>query len=105
MPVATTSNSVAATSANATASISISAATGKRIDLRQVIWSYSVAPPSGNLIISAGSSAIFNVDIGASGPQSMVFYGMQGNTGSAMTLTLASGTDGIGKLNAYWIQK
>ena len=105
MPVATTDNSVVATSGQATASITVTGAAGKRVDLRQIIWSYVGDPTSGGLIVSAGTEKVLDFSIASGGVGSVTLEGLMGNTGSAVTITLGSGTSVIGKLNAYWRQK
>ena len=105
MPVVTTSNSVVATSGQATASITVAGVAGKRVDLRQIIWSYAGDPTSGNVIVSAGTSAVLSFEIASGGVGSLSLDGLMGNTGSSVTITLGSGTSVIGTLNAYWRQK
>jgi len=104
MPVASTSNSVVATSGQATASITVAGVAGKRVDLRQIIWSYAGDPTSGNVIVSAGTSAVLSFEIASGGVGSLSLEGLMGDTGDAVTITLGSGTSVIGTLNAYWRQ-
>ena len=105
MPVATTSNCVVATSAQATASITVAAEAGKRVDLKQIVWSYAGTPASGTLIVSAGTAKVLDLDIASGNVGSVTLEGLMADTGDAVTITLGSGTSVIGKLNAYWIQR
>ena len=105
MPIVTTSNSVVATSGNATASITVAGAADKQIELRQLVWSYGGTPASGNLIVSAGTSKVLDLDIASGNVGSLTLDGLMADTGDAVTVTLGSGTSVIGKLNAYWRQR
>ena len=61
---------------DAAASVTITGTTGKKVIIRQVVWSYSAAPANGALTITDGQGSpttYFSVDITAAGPGSITF--------------------------------
>ena len=58
---------------DAAASVTVTGATGKKVIVRQVVWSYSSAPTGGSLTITDGTDTFFSIDITAAGPGQVTF--------------------------------
>jgi hypothetical protein len=98
-------DSVSATHAAASA---VYPATSGRHCLSGVAWSYSASPTGGRMTILDGSNTVFDIVIGAAGYGAIDFpVAKCGNTGTAMTVTVADGGVGIaGTVNilGHWVE-
>lgn len=94
-----TSNTVSAT--NASATLTLTGVTGYGWCISGIAWSYSAAPTGGNIQITDGGNVVFNLDITAVGPNYIPFNpALEATVGNTLVATLAAGGVGIvGKLN------
>lgn len=68
-----------------------------------ITWSYEGGTPTGNLIVTLGSTTVLDVDIVAAGPGQLIFDKplYVGTKNEALTITLAAGGTGVtGKVSA-----
>lgn len=98
----------ATAAANTAVIITYAANVKERHVLGGVVSSYSAAPTGGNIKVENGvGSTIFQADIIAGGPVSIVFEPpLAGSPNTAMIITLAAGSGTVvGKLNCrHWTQ-
>jgi hypothetical protein len=87
--------------ANAAVAITFAALADRTHIIWQIDWSYSGAPTGGALTITDGGTTVFQVDISAAGPDSIIFAPpKKAKLNSAVVVTLAAGGAGVvGKLN------
>ena len=100
-PTVATINDIAAPSGvNTAAIVTYPAITGRRHCINAVITSFSGTPAGAELIIQSNATVIARHFVNGNLPTELLFnYGMAGNTGESMTITLtAAGGSCIGRL-------
>lgn len=92
-PTAPFSGAGSAPTANTAAVETLTPSSAKvAIAVGGVAWSYSNTPTGGNLTIKDGSNVVFNLDITAGGPGSILFrVPLRATPGNTLTITLAAG--------------
>lgn len=91
-----------APAANAAATVTLAATTGKAWVITALSWSYNAAPTGGLVTVADGGTTVLELAVIASGPGevSLPLAGIAGTTGNAVTVTLAAaGAAVTGRLN------